>query len=124
MAMTAHLVFAAYDTKPATQSAAMIRVIRDDIGFHGLLMTDDLNMQALQGSVASRAALSIAAGVDIALHCKGDMTEMQAVAAAAGDMSAATRQRAEAALAARKTPEAIDTATLQAELSAMMDQHA
>ncbi|MEO6298765.1 MAG: glycoside hydrolase family 3 protein [Paracoccaceae bacterium] len=124
MAMTAHLVFAAYDTKPATQSPAMIKIIREDIGFGGLLMTDDLNMQALQGTLASRAALSIAAGVDIALHCKGDMDEMLAVAGAAGDMSTTTRQRAEAALAARKAPEPIDTAALRAELSAMMDQHA
>ncbi len=124
MAMTAHLVFAAYDRKPATQSAAMIKVIRDDIGFAGLLITDDLNMQALQGTLAERTALSIAAGCDLALHCKGDLAEMQSVAAAAGDMSQATRQRAAAALAARKPPEPIDTAALQAELSAMMDHHA
>lgn len=124
MAMTAHLVFSAYDDKPATQSPAMIRVIREDIGFNGLLMTDDLNMQALQGTLASRTALSIAAGVDLALHCKGDMAEMQAVAHAAGDMSAATRHRAEAALAARRSPDPVDIAALQAELSAMMDQDA
>ncbi len=124
MAMTAHLVFAAYDSKPATQSPAMIKVIRDDIGFHGLLMTDDLNMQALQGTLAERAALSLAAGCDLALHCKGDLAEMQAVAGASGDMPPATRRRAEAALAARSLPEAIDTAQLQDELSAMMDQNA
>ena len=124
MAMTAHLVFAAYDSRPATQSPAMIRVIRDHIGFHGLLITDDLNMQALHGSLASRAALSIAAGVDIALHCKGDLAEMQAVAAAAGDMPPATILRAQAALAARRPPDPVDIVQLQADLSAMMDPHA
>ena len=124
MAMTAHLVFAAYDPSPATQSPAMIKVIRDDIGFGGLLMTDDLNMQALAGDLASRTAASLAAGVDLALHCKGDFAEMQAVANAAGAMNAATRQRATAALAARRPPEPVDIAELQAELSAMMARNA
>ena len=124
MAMTAHLVFAAYDSRPATQSPAMIKVIRDDIGFHGLLLTDDLNMQALHGNLASRTAASLAAGVDLALHCKGDFAEMQAVANAAGAMNAVTRHRATAALAARRPPEPVDIAELQAELSAMMAQNA
>jgi beta-N-acetylhexosaminidase len=102
LAMTAHLVFTELDAlHPATQSPEMIRVIRQDIGFAGLLMTDDLNMQALTGSLADRAARSIAAGCDIALHCKGDLAEMQAVAAAAGDMGPMTIARAAAALARR-----------------------
>ncbi len=105
MAMTAHVVFAAHDADhPATQSAAMIRVIRDRIGFDGLLMTDDLNMQALSGTLADRAARAMAAGCDIALHCKGDMAEMIAVATAAGQMRDDTRLRAARALAARRTP--------------------
>ncbi|MCX7288828.1 MAG: beta-hexosaminidase [Rhodobacterales bacterium] len=102
MAMTAHLVFAAIDPgQPATQSSRMIGLIRDEIGFQGLLMTDDLNMQALQGTLAERTTRSLAAGVDIALHCKGDLVEMQEVATAAGEMTTAARARAEAALAAR-----------------------
>ena len=102
MAMTAHLVFAAIDPgQPATQSPKMIDLIRNEIGFQGLLMTDDLNMQALKGTLAERTARSLAAGVDIALHCKGDLAEMQEVAAAAGDMTAAARLRATAAVAAR-----------------------
>jgi beta-N-acetylhexosaminidase len=109
MAMTAHLVFDALDPGlPATQSPTMIRLIRDEIGFQGLLMSDDLNMQALSGSLAERAARTIAAGVDIALHCKGDLAEMQAVAAASGDMTPAARLRAEAALAARRPAPAMD----------------
>lgn len=121
MAMTGHLIFTAYDDqRPATQSPAMIRVIREVIGFTGLLMTDDLNMNALQGNLATRTAAAIAAGVDIALHCKGDMAEMQMVAVAAGEMRPDTRARAEAALAARRPPEAVDIAALDAELSAIM----
>ena len=117
MAMTAHLVFAACDADlPATQSPRMIRLIRDEIGFDGLLMTDDLNMEALAGSLADRTARSLAAGVDIALHCKGDLAEMQAVAAAAGVMGAATLRRAAAALTARRAV-AADIPALMAELA-------
>jgi beta-N-acetylhexosaminidase len=102
MAMTAHLVFAALDgERPATQSPVMIRIIREVIGFQGLLMSDDLNMQALAGTLADRTARTIAAGVDIALHCKGDMAEMVEVAGAAGVMGPAALARAEAAVAAR-----------------------
>ncbi|AWB48450.1 beta-N-acetylhexosaminidase [Gemmobacter aquarius] len=120
MAMTAHIVFAAHDADhPATQSAAMIRVIRDEIGFSGLLMTDDLNMQALAGTLSDRTARSIAAGCDIALHCKGDMAEMQAVAAAAGRMGPATADRAASALLRRRDPAPADLAALAAEFAAL-----
>jgi beta-N-acetylhexosaminidase len=102
MAMTAHLVFAALDPGlPATQSPKMIDLIRYEIGFQGLLMSDDLNMQALAGTLADRTTRSIAAGCDIALHCKGDLAEMQMVAAAAGDMTEAAKARARAVIAAR-----------------------
>lgn len=125
IAMTAHIVFAAHDTdNPATQSPAMIRVIRDSIGFNGLLLTDDLNMQALAGTLAERAARSLAAGCDIALHCKGDLAEMQAVAAAAGTMRADTLMRAQAALAARRAPDPVDIAALEADLAAILQEPA
>ncbi|MGV8986715.1 MAG: glycoside hydrolase family 3 N-terminal domain-containing protein [Cypionkella sp.] len=120
MAMTAHLVFTAYDDLPATQSPAMIRVIREEIGFDGLLMTDDLNMQALKGDLASRTAASMAAGCDLALHCKGDLAEMLAVAGKAGAMSEATLRRAEAALNWRRAPADVDIAALEAELASIM----
>lgn len=120
MAMTAHIVFAAYDTRPATQSPAMIRVIRDEIGFRGLLLTDDLNMEALRGDLARRTAASIAAGCDIALHCKGDLAQMQQVAGACGALTAAGRARAEAALAARVRPGAVDIAALEHQLSGLL----
>ncbi|TXH98473.1 MAG: glycoside hydrolase family 3 protein [Pseudorhodobacter sp.] len=120
MAMTAHIVFAAYDAaRPATQSPEMIRVIRQEIGFQGLLMTDDLNMQALSGDLGQRTRASMAAGCDIALHCKGDMAEMQAVAAEAGDMRPDTQARARAALARRKPAEPVDIAALEADLAAI-----
>ncbi|MDP3194477.1 glycoside hydrolase family 3 protein [Tabrizicola sp.] len=117
MAMTAHLVFAALDAeRPATQSPTMIRVIREEIGFQGLLMSDDLNMQALSGTLAERTARTIAAGVDIALHCKGDMAEMVAVAGAAGVMGPKARARAEAAVAARR-PATVDVEAALSELA-------
>ncbi len=120
MAMTAHIIYASFDDLPATQSPAMIGVIRDTIGFQGLLMTDDLNMQALSGTLGERAGRSIAAGCDIALHCKGDLAEMVAVATAAGPMRADTRVRATAALAMRRTPVAVDIAALEAEFARLM----
>jgi beta-N-acetylhexosaminidase len=83
LGMTAHIVYPAIDSKPATQSSAVIQdVIREQIGFDGLLMTDDLSMQALTGSFAQRAEGSLAAGCDIVLHCNGDMAEMTEIAIA------------------------------------------
>ena len=118
MAMTAHLVFASIDPGlPATQSPTMIRLIRNEIGFQGLLMTDDLNMQALHGSLSDRTRASLAAGVDLALHCKGDLAEMEEVAGAAGTMTPAARARAAAVLAARP-PASVD---LPAALAALAD---
>lgn len=124
MAMTAHIIFSAYDSLPATQSPVMIRAIREEIGFAGLLITDDLNMQALTGSLGQRAGRSIAAGCDIALHCKGDMAEMLEVATAAGQMTAAARHRATAALAQRRLAKSIDIAALEAEFSALLGEGA
>ncbi|MDZ4393749.1 beta-N-acetylhexosaminidase [Cypionkella sp.] len=123
MAMTAHIIFSAYDSLPATQSPAMIKAIREEIGFAGLLMTDDLNMQALEGSLGQRTARSMAAGCDIALHCKGDLAEMLEVAAAAAAMTEAARSRATAALAQRRPAPSVDIAALKAEFSALMGEN-
>lgn len=122
MAMTAHIIFSAYDTLPATQSPVMIQTIRDEIGFAGLLMTDDLNMQALAGGLRERTARSMAAGCDIALHCKGDMAEMLEVARAAGNMTPAARARAAAALAQRRPAKPVDIAALKAEFSGLLGE--
>ncbi|EEW25812.1 beta-N-acetylhexosaminidase [Rhodobacter ferrooxidans] len=121
LAMTAHIVFTAYDDQPATCSAPMIKVIRDNIGFAGLLLTDDLNMQALPGTLAEKTTRSLAAGCDIALHCKGDLAEMQQVVAAAGSMGPATQARAQAAIAARHAPDPVDIAALEAEHAALLN---
>jgi beta-N-acetylhexosaminidase len=120
MAMTAHIVFAAYDDAPATQSARMVQVIRHDIGFGGLLLTDDLNMQALSGTVAERAAKSIAAGCDIALHCKDSVADFTATAAAVGALTPAAQARAAAALIQRKSALSVDIPALEAEFAGLM----
>lgn len=100
-AMTAHVVYSAIDAeRPATTSPIMIgQVIRGSIGFDGLLLSDDLSMQALAGSLAERARDSLAAGCDIVLHCNGKTDEMEAVAGAVGPLSAEARRRAAAAQA-------------------------
>lgn len=80
--MTAHIVFPSIDGDvPATQSATVIRdIIRAELGFTGILMTDDLSMKALKGDFTSRARIALDAGCDLVLHCNGDMAEMTAVA--------------------------------------------
>jgi beta-N-acetylhexosaminidase len=93
--MTAHVRYTALDPdRPATLSPTIIRdIIRGEIGFDGLLLTDDLSMKALGGSFAERTSAALAAGCDVALHCNGEMGEMEAVAAAAPPLTEAARQR-------------------------------
>jgi len=107
MAMTAHVVFSALDpAQPATTSATIIaEVIRGTIGFQGLLMSDDVSMNALQGSIAARTRASLSAGCDVVLHCNGKLDEMREVATEAPPLAARPLARAERALAARKAPE-------------------
>jgi beta-N-acetylhexosaminidase len=101
MAMTAHVVYRAWDAERcATLSPKVIgEIIRGRIGFDGLLMSDDLGMHALSGSFAERAAGAIAAGCDIALHCSGDMGEMEAIAGAVGTIGEQARARLDRAMA-------------------------
>ncbi|ALC12303.1 beta-N-acetylhexosaminidase [Sphingopyxis sp. 113P3] len=100
MAMTCHVVFSAWDPdRPATLSPLIIdSVIRQRIGFHGLLMTDDLDMKALSGDVPSRAAAAIAAGCDIALNCWGKMDDMIGIANALDPISEKALSRLEGAM--------------------------
>jgi beta-N-acetylhexosaminidase len=105
---------------PATLSPEVIAMIRGRIGFDGLLMTDDISMQALAGPVGDRAAAAIAAGCDVVLHCNGDGAEMEAVAASAGAMNADAARRAETALGWRRAPDAIDIAALEDEFRSLM----
>jgi beta-N-acetylhexosaminidase len=95
-------------------------MIRDRIGFQGLLMTDDIAMQALSGPVAERTEKSLAAGCDLVLHCNGDLPEMEAVATAAGTLNIAAATRADAALARRVAPAPVDIAALEAEFETLL----
>jgi len=110
MGMTAHVVFTAFDPiAPATTSATMVaQVIRDSIGFKGLLMSDDLSMGALSGTIGERVRAALAAGCDVVLHCNGNMREMEEVAAEAPRLAGEPARRAEAALAARQSASTID----------------
>ncbi len=122
MGMTAHIEYTAFDAdNPATQSRIMIDLIRNEIGFDGLLMTDDISMQALQGTVGERSAASIAAGCDVVLHCNGDLSEMEEVAAASGPLEEPILSRANLALAQRRAPEPIDISAVEADLLALLD---
>ena len=111
LGMTAHVVFSAIDpVAPATTSVTIVRqVIRDFIGFKGLLMSDDVSMNALSGTIAERSRAALAAGCDVVLHCNGDIREMLAVAGEAPELSGAAAQRADAALASRTAAEEFDT---------------
>jgi len=122
MAMTAHVVFSAYDpAQPATTSATMIeRVIRGLIGFQGLLMSDDVGMNALAGSIAERTKALLAAGCDMVLHCSGELAEMHQVAGETPELSGKPLQRAKAALASRKAPKSVDRAVARAELDELI----
>ena len=121
LGMTSHVVYRALDDLPATQSARTISHIRQVIGFDGLLMTDDLSMQALSGALAERAARSLQAGCDVALYCKAEMPDAEAVVAASGAMTAAAMTRASRALDARRPPGAVDIAALEAELRGLLN---
>jgi beta-N-acetylhexosaminidase len=122
MAMTAHVVFSAYDpAQPATTSATMIeRVIRGLIGFQGLLMSDDVGMNALAGSIAERTKALLAAGCDMVLHCSGELPEMQQIARETPELSGTALQRAKAALASRRGPKTLDRVAARAELDELI----
>jgi beta-N-acetylhexosaminidase len=99
--MTGHLLFTAWDSeRPATQSPYVIeQIIRKRIGFDGLLLTDDLDMEALSGSVPERAEISVKAGCDIALNCWAKMDDMTGIAQRLPTMSPRTAERLDRALA-------------------------
>ncbi|MDX1709911.1 MAG: beta-N-acetylhexosaminidase [Rhodovibrionaceae bacterium] len=133
--MTAHVVYEALDkTRPATTSPAVIaEVIRGEIGFDGVLVSDDLSMQALSGDFERRTADALEAGCDLALHCNGEMEEMRAVCRAAPSLSAdasrrietgrarvAAAQKSNGDEAGRTGPETVDQAEIQQRLDALL----
>jgi beta-N-acetylhexosaminidase len=114
-AMTAHIVYTAIDkTRPATLSPEVIRVIREEIGFDGVLISDDLSMKALGGDFESRASGAIAAGCDLTLHCNGVMEEMQAVVKGTPALSSEAIRRIKIADAKRNKQAPLDFAKADA----------
>jgi beta-N-acetylhexosaminidase len=99
-------------------------VIRGGIGFQGLLMSDDISMGALSGSLRERTRAALAAGCDVALHCNGKLEEMREVAAESPLLAGEAARRAEAALAARHAPGQIDIAAARAQFAALLAEGA
>ena len=120
-AMTSHTVFAAIDPmNPATTSRAVIRdIIRERIGFDGLLFSDDVSMNALAGDHRERGRAIFEAGCDIVLHCSGRMEDMQAIADIAPLLSETVRRRVDRLTALAKTPEPLDRALARDEFQAL-----
>jgi beta-N-acetylhexosaminidase len=121
MAMTAHVVFSALDpVHPATTSATIIaQVIRSGIGFQGLLMSDDVSMNALAGSISERTRAIFAAGCDIVLHCNGKLEEMREVADETPELSGKALQRAALALESRRAARPFDRLAARSQLDAL-----
>jgi beta-N-acetylhexosaminidase len=124
MAMTAHVVYTAIDRgRPATTSRKAIKkIIRESLGFDGLLMSDDLSMKALSGDFRQRARDSLAAGCDVVLHCNGDMAEMKAVMSGVGKLSREARRRVQAVMGRLvKVPEPLDVEQARARFDAAFE---
>jgi beta-N-acetylhexosaminidase len=122
--MTAHVVFLDVDdAAPATLSSAVIaNIIRNRIGFDGALMTDDISMRALTGTLRSRAERAIAAGCDLVLHCNGVMDEMREIAAGVPELADDALRRTNAALAFRRAAEVEDRQALERRFQFLLDQ--
>lgn len=122
LGMSAHVIYEDIDAVDcATTSSVMTQVVRNDIGFDGLLMTDDISMKALQGSLVENTRASLAAGMDLILHCNSEMDEMQQVAKETGGFTPAAQARADAALNRRILPDIIDIQALEAELAGLLN---
>jgi len=126
-AMSAHIVYRAIDpTAPATQSHLVIsQVIRGVIGFDGVLVSDDLSMQALGGDIAERARRALAAGCDLVLHCNADRSEMEAIIAATGAVSTRAAERmARAETIRRRGPKDFDRREAEEEFDELLSGRA
>jgi beta-N-acetylhexosaminidase len=121
-AMTAHVVFKSIDPdQPASTSARVTaEIIRAEIGFDGLLMSDDLSMRALSGAMRARAERVVAAGSDLVLHCNGDLGEMQAAAAGTPPLRGRAGERFERALAVLNGRKPFDAAAAEGQLARML----
>ena len=121
-AMTSHVLYKAIDPeRPATTSPVVINdIIRGEIGFKGVLVSDDLSMEALRGDIGDRTQRARAAGCDLALHCNGRLDEMRAVAAAAGSISVATAERLARGPAAAVEAAPMNIASAEARLDQLL----
>lgn len=124
-AMTAHVVFADIDAeRPASTSPYVTRdVIRGHIGFDGFLMSDDLGMKALAGPMRERAAAVVMAGSDVALHCSGDLEEMEAVAAGVPTLACDAMRRFKAAVAVTREAAEFDREAAERTVAAVLSHH-
>jgi beta-N-acetylhexosaminidase len=122
LAMTAHVLYTAIDPdRPATLSPAVIQdVIRGFIGFDGVLMSDDLSMKALSGSLGSLAEQSFTAGCDIALHCNGNIAEMREIAAASPRLDGEAERRCHTALGRLGAPQPFDVESARATVRSLL----
>lgn len=122
VAMTAHVVFTAIDeAQPASTSRRVTEeVIRGEIGFDGLLMSDDLSMKALTGTFADRTRAVLSAGSDLALHCNGALSEMEEIAGAVPALSGAALRRFRAALAVLERHDPYDSVKAETQLALVL----
>ncbi|MBU1324896.1 MAG: beta-N-acetylhexosaminidase [Alphaproteobacteria bacterium] len=122
IAMSAHVVFTAIDRKrPATTSKKAVKLMREHLGFQGLLLSDDLVMNALSGTLTERAEAALKAGCDAVVHWNGDMAEMKQVAAGVGKLKGKASKRAAAALARIvHTPEPLDEREARTRFAALL----
>ena len=126
LAMTGHVVYTAIDAeRPATMSPIVLRdIVRGEIGFDGLLMTDDLSMKALSGPFRERAEHAVRAGCDVVLHCNGELDEMRAVAEGVPRLDGVPARRAAAALARSGSPDVFDVAAARTRFEAALAEAA
>jgi beta-N-acetylhexosaminidase len=123
MAMTAHVIYEAIDPRrPATTSPRVIReVIRGEIGFDGVLVSDDVSMAALSGPISVRTKAALFAGCDIVLHCNGDMSEMEQVAAEAKLLDGSVLRRTDQALAQLQDAKPFDRSAGESRLTELLE---
>lgn len=115
-AMSAHVVYSAIDPDNPASISPLVHedIIRGDIGFDGLLMSDDLSMKALQGDFADRAAAVLAAGSDLVLHCNGNLVEMEQIASAVPPLDGRSLERFKASLALTRERQPVDISAAEA----------
>ena len=121
MAMSAHVLFTALDERRSATASSIVveQIMRGEIGFDGLILSDDVSMKALKGPYEERAAAIIDAGLDIVLHCNGELDEARAVASATPELSGSSLRRAKAALACVSAPQPFDVEQGERQLAAI-----